>query len=84
MQIQVKIQGNDNDKADTSASSKSSLLSYMLNLSLEGKLDVLTISKKATAFQKKFVYGKNIVQMNVWKSCHHYMILIKKTLSISL
>lgn len=84
MQIQVKIQGNGNDKADTSASGTKSLLNYMLNLFLESKLDVLKISKKATAFQKKFMYGKNIVKMNVWKSFHHYMILVKKTLSISL
>lgn len=35
-------------------------LSYLLNLSLQGKLDALTISKKATAFQKKFMYRKTL------------------------
>lgn len=35
---------------------------YILNLFLQGKLDVLTLSKKATAFQKKFMYVKHIVK----------------------
>ena len=56
-------------------------VSCTLYLSLQGKLDVLTISKKATAFPKKFMYGKSIAKRNVRKSFLHYMILLNKFVS---